>query len=176
VLTNAVLLRGRRLERLAAIANGRLVVQVSLDGARPEHHDPYRGRGTWVVTVEAIRRLQDLGLKIRLSTTETPVNSDHLEELHAFRRSLGIAAEDHVLRPLARRGFAEEGVEVNKENLLPEVTVSAGGVYWHPLASPSSTDLQISRELFPLARAVDCIRQQFDQVLRTGQEAPQAVT
>ncbi len=47
VLTNGMLLRGRRLARLDAIANANLTVQVSLDGARPEHHDPYRGPGTW---------------------------------------------------------------------------------------------------------------------------------
>ena len=52
VLTNASLLRGPRLDRLAALRRERLVVQVSFDGARPEHHDPYRGAGSWERTVE----------------------------------------------------------------------------------------------------------------------------
>jgi MoaA/NifB/PqqE/SkfB family radical SAM enzyme len=176
VLTNAMLLRGKRLERLAAIANEKLTVQVSLDGARREHHDAYRGRGTWARTVEAIHRLREHKVRIRLSTTETPANTDHLNELHDFRRSLGLAEEDHVLRPLTRRGFSQEGVEVGIDSLLPEVTVSADGVFWHPLASPSSIDLQVSREIFPLAAAVDCIRQQLDQILDSSQGAPQAVT
>ena len=47
VLTNAMLLHGTRLEKLAAIANDRLIVQVSLDGGRPEDHDAYRGAGSW---------------------------------------------------------------------------------------------------------------------------------
>ena len=39
VLTNAMILRGPRLEKLVAIANDNLVVQVSLDGGRAEDHD-----------------------------------------------------------------------------------------------------------------------------------------
>jgi len=176
VLTNGLLFNASRLDRLAAIANGNLVVQVSLDGARPEHHDAYRGVGTWARTVAGIQRLQEHGLRLRLSTTETPANTGHLEELHAFRRSLGIPEDDHVIRPLARRGFAQEGLEMGVECLLPEVTVSAGGVFWHPLASPSSTDMQVSRQIFPLAAAVESIHQQLDQVLRSGQAGPEEFT
>src|SRR5512143_1909700 len=50
VLTNAMLLRGARLEKLCTIANDRLIVQVSLDGGQPEHHDAYRGAGSWAKT------------------------------------------------------------------------------------------------------------------------------
>ena len=47
VLTNAMILRGPRLEKLVAIANDNLIVQVSLDGGQAEHHDAYRGAGAW---------------------------------------------------------------------------------------------------------------------------------
>ena len=51
VLTNAMLLRGARLQRLISVAEAvpedKLIVQVSLDGGRPEDHDAYRGKGTW---------------------------------------------------------------------------------------------------------------------------------
>lgn len=174
VLTNATLLRGNRLERLVAIANDNVVVQVSLDGAQPEQHDAYRGPGTWTQTVEGIRRLQDRGLRVRLSTTETPANTGHLEELHAFRRSLGIPEGDHIIRPLARRGFAQEGLEVEVESLRPEITVTTDGVYWHPLASPSSTDMLVSRQIFPLAAAVECIQHQLDGILRSESEQPES--
>jgi MoaA/NifB/PqqE/SkfB family radical SAM enzyme len=176
VLTNAMLLHGSRLERLAAVASDRLTVQVSLDGARPEQHDTYRGAGTWLKTMEAIRRLQERGFHLRLSTTETPANIDHMDELHALRRSLGIPAEDHVIRPLAHRGFAHEGIEVTVNNLVPEVTVTVDGVFWHPLASPSSRDMQVSSTIFPLAAAVDCIEQQLDSLLLANDGQPLAVT
>jgi MoaA/NifB/PqqE/SkfB family radical SAM enzyme len=64
VLTNAMLLGGRRLERLCAIANDRLRIQVSLDGATPEDHDVYRGSGSWAKTVEGIRLLREHGFRV----------------------------------------------------------------------------------------------------------------
>src|SRR5258708_1258606 len=73
VLTNAMLLRGVRLEKLCAIANENLIVQVSLDGGRPEDHDAYRGPGTWEKTVDGIKLLQAAGFRVRLGSTETPV-------------------------------------------------------------------------------------------------------
>lgn len=164
VLTNAMLLRRKRLERLTAIANDNLAVQVSLDGGRPEHHDAYRGQGTWAKTVEGIHLLQERGFRVRLSTTETPANSAHLDEVLAYRRYLGIADEDHFVRPLARRGFAREGIEVDKTTLVPEVTVTINGVFWHPLAAPGDEDMRVSRTIFPLAAAVDYIRERLDDL------------
>ena len=161
VLTNASLLRGSRLDRLAALPRERLVVQVSLDGARPEHHDPYRGAGSWARTVEGIRLLLGRGLSVRLATTETPANRAHIEELHAFRRALGIPDEAHFVRPLARRGFATEGMAVAADSLAPEMTVTVDGVFWHPLASPSSTDMRVNCRIFPLADAVAAIQQRL---------------
>jgi MoaA/NifB/PqqE/SkfB family radical SAM enzyme len=162
VLTNGLLLRGRRLERLSAVANEQLVVQVSLDGARPEHHDPYRGEGTWRPTVDAIQRLQERDIHVRLSTTETAANAHHLDELAAFRHSLGIVAADHVVRPLARRGFSTTGIEVEVDTLAPELTVNTEGVFWHPLASPSALDMKVSDRL-DLRAAVSLIRLQLEQ-------------
>jgi MoaA/NifB/PqqE/SkfB family radical SAM enzyme len=162
VLTNGMLLRGKRLQRLRAIANESLSVQVSLDGARPETHDPYRGQGTWTRTVEGIRLVQASGLHVCISTTETPANTAHLGELRVFVRELGIRAEDHFVRPLAKRGFSQEGIEVGPHNLVPEVTLTADGVYWHPLVSPSDGDMLVTREIFPLSRAVESIQQRLE--------------
>jgi MoaA/NifB/PqqE/SkfB family radical SAM enzyme len=162
VLTNAMLLRGKRLEKLRAIANGNLSIQVSLDSARPELHDAYRGEGTWAKTVDGIRLLQSDGLHVCVSTTETPANADHIDELRAFVRELGIAEKDHFVRPLAKRGFSLEGLEVGVDTLVPEVTVSADGVYWHPLVSPSDGDMLVSKEIFPLAKAVECIQRHLE--------------
>lgn len=171
VLTNAVLLRRQRLEKLLAIKNDNLLMQVSLDGGRPEHHDAYRGPGTWARTVEGIKLLQQHGFRVRLATTETSANSAHLDELHHFRRSLGIPDEDHFVRPLAKRGFAQEGLEVGIHTLVPEITVTADGIYWHPLVSPSHTDMRVSAEILPLAEAVDCIQEQLIEIARTGKPA-----
>ena len=156
VLTNAMLLRGRRLEKLCAIRNENLIAQVSLDGSSPEQHDPYRGSGSWERTVEGIRNLQEHGFRIRLSTTQTPANEAHLAQICDFHQALGIAEEDHFIRLLAKRGFSQQGLEVCKETMMPEITVSQDGVYWHPLST--DPDMKVSPAIFPLAEAVSQVQ------------------
>jgi MoaA/NifB/PqqE/SkfB family radical SAM enzyme len=173
VLTNAMLLQQMlpgsgqtRLQRLAEIANEDLIIQVSLDGGRPEDHDAYRGAGTWAKTVEGLKRLQAAGFRVRLGTTETPANSSHLHELCEFHRSLGIPDEDHFVRPLAKRGYSREGLELGMHNLVPELTVNLDGIFWHPLSTDA--DMQVSKQMFPLVAAVDRVRGQLDALARTG--------
>ncbi len=166
VLTNAMILRGSRLEKLKAIANPNLIVQVSLDGGCAEHHDAYRGKGAWAKAVEGIELLQAAGFRVRLGSTETPTNAPYLDQLHAFRASLGIPESDHFVRPLAKRGYAKEGLELGMGNLLPELTANLDGIFWHPLSTDA--DMQVSKKLFPLARAVEGVQQQLDIMARTG--------
>ena len=166
VLTNAMILRGSRLERLTEIANDNLVIQVSLDGATPNQHDAYRGRGSWEKAVEGIRLLQERQLHFKLSTTETPANTAHLDEICEFHRNMGIPDKDHFVRPLAKRGYSKEGLELDMTNLNPEVTVNVDGVFWHPLSTDE--DMQISRTIFPLSNAVEKIQRQLDSIALTG--------
>jgi MoaA/NifB/PqqE/SkfB family radical SAM enzyme len=170
VLTNAMLLRGARLEKLVATAqtvpSENLIVQVSLDGGRPEVHDAYRGQGSWEKTVAGIHLLQEHGFRVRIGTTETPVNSTHLDKVCELHRSLGIPDEDHFIRPLAKRGYSREGLELGMHNLIPEITVNLDGIYWHPLATDS--DMLVNRELFPLSVAVEKIQGQLETIEKTG--------
>jgi MoaA/NifB/PqqE/SkfB family radical SAM enzyme len=166
VLTNAMLLHNKRLDKLCEIANDNLIVQVSLDGGRPEDHDAYRGKGSWAKTVESIKLLQARGFRVRLSTTETPANSAHLDKVCEFHRSLGIPDEDHFVRPLAKRGYSREGLELDMTNLLPEVTVNLDGVFWHPLSTDA--DMQVNKNIFPLASAVERIQGQLDAMAEGG--------
>lgn len=166
VLTNAMILRGARLEKLSAIANDNLIVQVSLDGGRPQDHDAYRGAGAWAKAVEGIRLLQEAGFRVRIGTTETPANCAHMDALHDFRESLGIPQEDHFIRPLAKRGYSKEGIELGMDNLVPEVTVNVDGVFWHPLSTDG--DMQIARKIFPLSHSVEKIKSLMEEMARTG--------
>ena len=162
VLTNAMLLGNGRLEKLAEINNNRLSVQVSLDGSQPQHHDPYRGQGSWQKTVDGIHKLLASGLRVRISTTETPANAAYLDEICEFRRSLGISDGDHTIRPLAKRGFSQAGLEVDKLSLAPEMTINAEGVYWHPLSTDA--DLLVRSEIFPLAESVAVIKAELENL------------
>jgi MoaA/NifB/PqqE/SkfB family radical SAM enzyme len=167
LLTNAMLARGKRLEQLAAIANPNLIIQVSLDGGHAEAHDAYRGKGSWEKTVDGIRRLQEKGFHVRLATTETPANQSSLIELCDFHQALGISEEDHFVRPLARRGASQEGMIVTRETLSPEITVSASGVYWHPLSTDE--DMLISTQIFPLSEPLRLVMEKLEgaQALQT---------
>lgn len=166
VLTNAMLLRSKRLDQLCTIANDNLVVQVSLDGGQAADHDAYRGAGAWAKTVEGIQLLQGRGFRVRLSTTETPANTERLDRVCEFHRTLGIPDEDHFIRPLAKRGYAKEGLELHMGNLIPEVTANLDGIFWHPLST--DMDMQVSKKLFPLSTAVLRIQQQLAEIARTG--------
>lgn len=166
VLTNAMLLKGMRLDKLSEINNPNLIVQVSLDGGRPEDHDAYRGNGSWAKTVEGIQHLQEKGFRVRLSTTETPANSAYLNHVCEFHRSLGIPDEDHFTRPLAKRGYSKEGIELGMASLVPEMTVNLDGVFWHPLSTDS--DMQVSKKIFPLSTAFERVQSQFALLLQGG--------
>lgn len=166
VLTNAMLLHGVRLQKLVAIANPNLIIQVSLDGGRAEDHDAYRGKGAWAKAVEGIGLLQAEGFRVRLGTTETPTNAPFLDQICQFHRTLGIPDEDHFVRPLAKRGYSKEGLELGMANLMPELTVNLDGVFWHPLSTDS--DMQVSKKIFPLAAAFKRVQDQLEIMAREG--------
>src|SRR5262249_25665839 len=106
------------------------------------------------------------GVTVVIGSTETPANAPRLEGLRAFVAGLGIPEERHFIRPLARRGFSTEGIEVTATNLEPEVTVSVDGVYWHPLACED--DLLVTRRLFPFRAAMMQVHEMFHAVLASG--------
>jgi MoaA/NifB/PqqE/SkfB family radical SAM enzyme len=174
VLTNAMLLNGPRLERLVEVANDNLTVQISLDGGLAEHHDAYRGRGTWQKTVDGMQNLLARGLHVRVSTTETPANSAHLGLICALHETLGIPECDHFVRPLARRGFSQEGLELDMNSLSPEMTVSVDGVFWHPVSTDA--DMLVSRDIFPLKASAERVQQQLDLIASGGHASPKPFT
>ena len=165
VLSNATLFSGRRLEMLQRLSR-KVRVQVSLDGGDPRAHDAYRGAGSWQRTVCGIHTLQDLGFTVLIGSPETPVNRDRLDALAAFVGTLGVPPERHFVRPLARRGYSQEGLELTAADLQPELTVSQDGVFWHPLALDA--DMLLTRRIFPLAAAWDLLTCRWRELLATG--------
>jgi hypothetical protein len=165
VLTNGMLFTGRRAESLQALPRDRIVLQISLDSATPELHDLHRGPGTWARAREGIQRARALGFRVRLAAT---VSTD--AEAEAFRQFLDeekIAAEDRVIRRIALRGSATEGVAVSRADIVPEVTITTDGVYWHPVGAEDA-DLLITRDIFPLSESFAAVRRAFD---REGEHA-----
>jgi hypothetical protein len=165
VLTNGMLFAGRRVESLGALPRDRIVLQISLDSATPELHDLHRGRGTWARAREGIQRARTQGFRVRLAAT---VSTDtEAEQFRQFLDEEKIAAEDRVIRRIALRGSATEGVALSRADLVPEVTITAEGVYWHPVGAEDA-DLLITRDIFPLSEAFAAVRRAFD---REGEHA-----
>ncbi len=160
VLSNGMLFAGRRVESLRALPRDRVVLQISLDSPTPELHDLHRGRGSWARAREGVQRARAEGFRVRLAAT---VSTD--AEAERFRQFLDveqIAAEDRVIRRVALRGSAAEGVALSRADLVPEVTITAEGVYWHPVGAQDA-DLLVTPDVFPLSEAFAAVRRAFDR-------------
>ena len=165
VLTNGMLFTGRRVESLRALPRDRIVLQISLDSPMPDRHDFHRGPGTWARAREGIQRARALGFRVRLAAT---VSSDaEGEEFARFLDEQKIATEDRVIRRIALRGAASVGVAVARADLVPEITITAEGVYWHPVGAEDA-DLLVTREIFPLSESFAAVGRAFD---REGEHA-----
>lgn len=165
VLTNGMLLTGRRAESLRELPRDRIVLQISLDSATPGRHDLHRGLGTWARTRAGIERARAEGFRVRLAAT---VSTDaEAEEFRQFLDLEKVTAEDRVIRRVALRGSATEGVALTRADLLPEVTITADGVFWHPVGA-EDRDLLVRRDIFPLAESFAAVRRAFG---REGEHA-----
>jgi pyruvate-formate lyase-activating enzyme len=160
VLTNGMLFVGRRLQTLRSLPSERLTLQISLDSPTPERHDRHRGKGTWEQAWKGVERARAEGFRVRLAAT---VSTD--QEAEEFRRFLDahqIREEDRVIRRIALRGFATEGVALARADLVPEVTITAEGVYWHPVGA-GDTDLLVTSNIFPLVESFAAVRRAFER-------------
>ncbi len=96
--------------------------------------------------------------------------SSAVAELHAFLDRLGIPRADQVIRPVARQGAAPAGVRLTRETLVPEVTVTAEGVYWHPVAAIDEHAL-ITCQIHSIAPALDEASRLFAEHWAASSEA-----
>ncbi|HEX4151317.1 MAG TPA: radical SAM protein [Steroidobacteraceae bacterium] len=160
VLTNGMPFAGRRLETLLSLPRDRLTLQISLDSPTPVRHDRHRGTGSWARACRGIERARSEGFRVRLAAT---VATDaEAEEFRHFLDARQIAEEDRVIRRIALRGFATQGIALARADLLPEITIAADGVYWHPVGA-EDVDLLVTSDIFPLVEAFAAVRRAFDR-------------
>ena len=147
LLTNAMLLRGRRLDRLRSLADApNLTVQTSLDGATAATHDRHRGRGSYTRTVEGIHALVSVGLTPRVALTETDENTTEIPAVRAMLTELGVSPAHFAVRPMLRRGLSTDGLDIGEDTTVPELTVTTDGLHWHPAGADtaSSPDMHLA--------------------------------
>jgi MoaA/NifB/PqqE/SkfB family radical SAM enzyme len=163
VLTNAMLLRGRRAAGLERMAGRKLTFQTSLDGASAATHDAHRGAGSFARTLDGIRHLIELGFTPRVALTETPENSAEIPAVAGLLADLGVPADNFAVRPLLRRGFSTAGLEIAEASSIPELTVTGDGLHWHPVGADLATspDMHLAPPGTPLADGIRIVTQRF---------------
>ncbi len=168
VLSNATLFNERRLRELEPLADLPVHVQISLDHPDPVENDEMRGPENFRKVMQAIPKLVERGIGVRIATTlEDPdaVDPEERERLCELHRSLGIPDEDHVVRPIINRGRAatnDLGLLAGFEQLEPELTLTTDGAFYSPFGPTVrggrlDTDLLVSRATAPLQRPVDAL-------------------
>jgi MoaA/NifB/PqqE/SkfB family radical SAM enzyme len=164
LLTNGTLFTERLLRRIRAFADVPLEIQISLDSADPIANDAMRGPENFARVVEAIPRLVDMGVAVRVASTLENGVDDELPRLCELHRSLGVDDDHHIVRPIVARGRARErgyGLAAGLAELFPELTITADGAFWSPFGATArpgadlDTELLLTRQIEPLERPVD---------------------
>jgi len=160
LLTNGTLFAGDRIERAAGLAHPDVALQISLDSHLPDVNDMARGPDNFAKVVEAVPRLLARGVRVRIATTTGgPLDSPALSPLQQLVASLGVAEADHLIRPIVRRGRADEfglGVQAVARDIPCELTITSDGAFWGSFgptvrSGRLDTDLLLTRTILPLA-------------------------
>ncbi len=159
LLTNAMVLdRGRRREALELMDRTRVTLQVSLDSAEPALHDGQRGDGSHARALRGVALARQLGFTVKIAATLYDDDAaGTARALHDLLDRLDIAPEHRLVRPVAAQGFAEQGQSVGLDTLAPEPTLTADGVWWHPVAV-TDPSMRVADDPLPLHTALDVVR------------------
>ncbi|MQA63407.1 MAG: radical SAM protein [Actinophytocola sp.] len=165
VLTNGTLFTRRRLAELAPLVQRDVAMQISLDRPDPDDNDEMRGPENFRKVVDAVPKLVDKGIKVRIATTVESIEDAELDRLCALHRELGVPDEDHIVRPIVRRGRALDhdlGVVAHQVDVPAELTVTVDGAFWSPFGPTVhdgvvDTDLLITRTTRPLSTAANAM-------------------
>jgi organic radical activating enzyme len=158
VLTNGMLFKGSRLDALRELPRERVTLQISIDSPDPRVHDENRGAGSWARAMAGLELAKGLGFRVRWAAT---VKSEHDERsIERFLDQRNIVSVDRVVRRTALRGFAREGVALARVDLVPEVTLTARGVFYHPVGADDD-DFLVSTDIFPLAAAIEAVERTY---------------
>lgn len=111
--------------------------------------------------LDAIPRLVDAGIRVRIAATiETErLDADQPARLCELHRRLDVSDEDHIVRPIIRRGRAVDhnlGRHFDHTEIPAELTVTVDGAFWSPFgptvhAGRVDTDLLVTRTIEPLS-------------------------
>lgn len=165
VLTNGTLFTRGRLAQLAPLVDAQVAMQISLDRPDPDGNDEMRGPENFRKVVDAVPKLVEKGIRVRIATTVESIEDAELDRLCALHRELGVPDEDHIVRPIVHRGRAVDhdlGVDARHTDLPAELTITADGAFWSPFGPTVhddvvDTDLLITRTTSPLSTPANAL-------------------
>lgn len=160
VLTNGMVWKGERRRRLEALPRDNLTLQISLDSADADLHDRHRGAGAYRRAREGIALAIELGFRVRVAATLGDDAGEEALRLGLLFDELGLDDNQRVIRRVARQGAANAGLVFSRSSLVPEVCVTAEGVWWHPVAATDPA-MRVAEHWSPLAGVVDSIIEEF---------------
>jgi MoaA/NifB/PqqE/SkfB family radical SAM enzyme len=158
VLTNGTLFTARRLRELGPILDRPVALQISLDRPDADANDEMRGPANFRKVIESVPKLVSAGIQVRIATTVESIEDTDLDRLCRLHRELGVPDDDHIIRPIVRRGRAVDydlGVTAHQLDLPAELTITADGAFWSPFGPTVhggvlDTDLLVTRTTHPL--------------------------
>lgn len=167
VLTNGTMFTRQRMAELEPLADRPVAMQISLDRPDPDDNDEMRGPENFRKVVAAVPALVERGIRVRIATTVESIEDAELDRLCALHRELGVPDEDHIVRPIVRRGRAIDndlGVAARPEDLPAELTITVDGAFWSPFGPTVhdglvDTDLLVSRTTQPLSAPANTLLQ-----------------
>lgn len=158
ILTNAMVFgRGARLAALVLLPRDRVTLQVSLDSASPALHERHRGVRSHAAALAGVAQARDLGFTVKVAATLYDSEVNTVADLNALLDTMNIPVSDRIIRPVAQQGSAEQGEHVHIDTLQPEPTLTADGVWWHPVAVTDPT-MRVANSPLPVSEALDTIR------------------
>lgn len=117
---------------------------------------PRRAR-SHATALAGIAQARDLGFTVKVAATLYDTEVDTADELNTLLDTMNIPTTDRIIRPVAQQGFAEQGEHVHIDTLQPEPTLTADGVWWHPVAVTDPA-MQVATSPLPVSEALDTIR------------------
>ncbi|SEG96047.1 radical SAM additional 4Fe4S-binding SPASM domain-containing protein [Nonomuraea solani] len=103
---------------IASVAETFDVVTVSLDHARPEHHDKQRGEGSWKRATQAIRLLLEAEVKVDVNSVLARFGLADVGELLAFVNEQPIGQHRIVAQFPMGRGSAARDDELSPQEII----------------------------------------------------------
>ena len=117
-----VIQRGARRRSAESLDRDRVTLQISLDSADSELHDRQRGDGSHARALDGIQTVLELGFRVRIAATWFDDEPAAGAAWTALLDRWKIPEPDRLVRPVARRGFAEEvgaGEQVTVDSWRP---------------------------------------------------------